>query len=420
MKRYFGLFVLLCFLCSCGNVNDFPIHEKVIVSGEETEDDPEGGEEDVPVDLKDDIVIDETPLKDEKETVVSPAMGGMYKDFLANFLYDDEKGTWDEGTFDAVSQQWTKGVKTLTVTFSDDDVAYALTSKKGNPSEITDEDFTVRKEGAHLTVFAHTKCNYVLKGTAANGSFKLYTDKKCIVTLSGVRLTNPNGAAINIQKGNDGGKRTFLVVAKDTKNYLCDGASYTKKLYPGTQTEEDEKGTIFSEGKICVSGDGYLLVESKGKNAMACDDYVYLHKGTQITLKPTPGYDGLKTKDGIYLAGGVVNVTCSGEAAKGLNTDGVFRITGGRATVVSTAVPSKDAEDGISHPYCLKCEGSMEMSAGALLLSASKVGGNGIYVKDAMTLSGGTIKLIAKEQTMVYGSFAKTGGVLSVNGETVE
>lgn len=414
MKKFFLLFAAVAVLYSCGNVNDFPIAERTIVSSGNGE---ESGGEDISVELDDDIVINEEALLNEKETVLQPSDGGMYKDFLANFLYDDETEEWDEGSFDAATQQWTKGVKTLTITFSDDDVTYSLTSKKGKPAVIDAEDFSISKAGGHITVTAHTKCNYVLKGTSADGSFKLYTDKKCILTLSGVSLTNPTGAAINIQKGIDGGKRTFLVVANDTRNYLCDGETYSKKLYPGTQEEEDEKGTIFSEGKICISGKGYLNVVAKGKNAIACDDYLYMHIGPQITMTPAPGYDGMKTKDGLYIAGGVLNVTCSGNAAKGLNTDGMMEVSGGRTTVVSTSVPVENADNTISQPYCVKSDTGFSMTGGVLILSASKTGGNGIYVKDAMSISDGTIKMVVKETPLTYGSLNKTGGTVYVNGE---
>lgn len=400
-------------MCSCGNVNDFPIDERDVVV-------PEDKGEDVTVELFDDIVIDEIPLQNETETVLKPSDGGMYKDFLANFLYDEETEEWDEGTFDADAQQWTKGVKTLTVTFADDAVSYYLTSKKGKPAAIDEEDFTIEKDGGHVTVMAHTKCNYVLKGASADGSFKLYTDKKCIVTLSGVDITNPSGAAINIQKGIDGGKRTFLVIAKGTRNFLCDGETYSKKLYPGTQEEEDEKGTVFSEGKICVSGSGYLSVSAKGKNAIACDDYLYLHVGPQITVTPSAGYDGIKAKDGLYIAGGVLNISCSGNAAKGLNTEGVMEVSGGRTTVISTSIPLENADNTVSEPYCVKCDSTFSMTGGALILSASKQGGNGIYVKDKLSFSDGTIKMVIKESPLTYGELVRSGGTLYVNGEALD
>lgn len=406
-------------MSACGNINDFPIDEKPSAGDSSNKDEEE---KDVVVELDDDIVIDETPLADEQEHVVKPDEGDTYKDFLYNFTYDDETGQYDAdypptSYFDEENQLWTKGVKTLTIVFSENDVTYSFMSKKGKVAAVTDEDFTISKNGAHITVTSHTKCNYVLKGTSYDGSFKLYTDKKCIVTLSEVSLTNKNGAAINIQKGIDGGKRTFLVLANGTKNYLCDGSEYSDKFYPGTQTTEDEKGVIFSEGKICMSGKGYLKVEGKGKHAIACDDYLYMHIGPQVTMNPAPGYDGIKAKDGLYIAGGVLNITCSGNAAKGLNTDGIMNVSGGRTTIISTSVPVENEDKSLSQPYCLKCDSTFNMDAGALILSASKDGGNGIYVRDGFSLSGGTIKMVVKVLPLTCKNITKQGGTIYVNGE---
>lgn len=417
MKKFLVFLAAAAFLCSCGNENDFPIPESVVTSQGNTDDD---GDKETPVNLDDDIVINEEILHGEKETVLLPSDGVMYKDFLANFLYDEDTGEWDEGSFDASTQQWKQGVKTLTITFNGDAVSYALTSKKGKPADIDLEDFSITKTDGHISIMAHTKCNYVLQGTSADGSFKLYTDKKCIVTLSGVSLTNPTGAAINIQKGNDGGKRVFLVVANDTRNYLCDGETYSKKLYPGTHEEEDEKGTVFSEGKICISGNGYLNVEAKGKNAIACDDYLYMHIGPQITMTPAPGYDGMKTKDGLYIAGGVLNITCSGNAAKGISTDGMIEVTGGRTTVISTSVPVENTDNTISQPYCVKSDSGFSMTDGVFMLSASKADGNGIYVKDVMTISGGIIKMVIAKKPLTYGTLNRYGGVIYINGNSVD
>lgn len=349
MRHSFNIIVsafFVIFVCeACGNVNDFP--DLVATQSNNEKDTTTAVIDTTAISDSDTIAIDETPLASEYEKTLVPADSGMYKDFLANFLYNDEDGTWDDGTFDATTQQWTKGVKTLTITFSASDVSYTYASKKGKEGTPGAEDFTITKSGANITITAHTKCNYILQGETSNGSFKLYTDSKCIVTLNGVTLTNPYGAAINIQKGNDGGKRMFLVVANDTKNYLTDGASYTTKYYPGTSEEEDEKGVIFSEGKICVSGGGYLSVTGQGKNAVACDDYIYLHKGPQLTLKPFTNYDGIKAKDGIYIGGGVLNIVCNGDNSKGLNTDSLLWVNGGRTIIVGAGTALKYGQKNI-------------------------------------------------------------------------
>ncbi len=424
-------FTIVAAFTDCGNVNDFPdlgeskyTEPSGILPPGSSEDDEEGGEMTPGIELEDDIVPDETPLASEGEITLKAADGGMFKDFLYNFTYDDETGDYDSeypptSYFNASTQEWVKGVKTILVTYSDGGITLDYKNKDGvqkGESGIKSEDFEITKNGAHLTIKAHTKCNYILQGSTANGSFKLYSDKKFIVTMKGVSITNPNGSAINIQKGRDDdgiltGKRGFFVVYNNTKNYLTDGASYD------TPADEDQKGVIFSEGKLCFSGSGYLCINGKGKHGIATDDYIYLHKGPQITINASANNDGIKAKDGIYIGGGVLNITCSGNAARGMNTDNIMVVSGGRNTVINTSEPFTDAITNVtSQPYCIKADQSMTMTGGALVLSASKKGGNGIFVGDVFNLQDGIVKMVIKEKPLTYKALNRTGGTLYING----
>ena len=135
-------------------------------------------------------------------------------------------------------------------------IAYAngLATVTGSVSGVT-----VTTNGAHVTVNASVAgVEYVLSGSASNGSFKVYSDKKFKLTLAGVSLTNDSGAAINIQSG----KRVFVEVKTDTENYLADASSYS------TVTGEDEKGCFFSEGQLIFSGTGALTVTGNYKHGI--------------------------------------------------------------------------------------------------------------------------------------------------------
>lgn len=82
----------------------------------------------------------------------------------------------------------------------------------------------VSANGGHVVVNSTvSKVEYVLSGTTTNGSFKVYSEKKFKLSLSGVSILNPTGAAINIQSS----KRVFVVCADGTTNTLADGSSYT-------------------------------------------------------------------------------------------------------------------------------------------------------------------------------------------------
>ena len=103
----------------------------------------------------------------------------------------------------------------------------------------TTDDFSVTINGNDVTIIypGEEHVMYELSGTATDGFFKLYSGSKQGITLNGVNLTNPNGAAINIQgptSAPNQGKRTFIVL-KGTSS-LADGTSYID-----TPSTEDEK-----------------------------------------------------------------------------------------------------------------------------------------------------------------------------------
>ena len=85
----------------------------------------------------------------------------------------------------------------------------------------------VSSNGAHIVVNSTVSgVEYVLNGVTTNGSFKVYSEKKFKLSLAGVSILNPVGAAINIQSS----KRVFVVCADETMNVLTDGASIRQLL----------------------------------------------------------------------------------------------------------------------------------------------------------------------------------------------
>lgn len=100
-----------------------------------------------------------------------------------------------------------------------------------------------------------------------------------------------------------------------------------------------------------------------------------------------------------------------------MNTDNIMVVSGGRNTVINTSEPFTDAITNVtSQPYCIKADQSMTMTGGALVLSASKKGGNGIFVGDVFNLQDGIVKMVIKEKPLTYKALNRTGGTLYING----
>ena len=108
--------------------------------------------------------------------------------------------------------------------------------------------------------------------------------------MDGLTLTNTRGAAISVQKSFDK-KRVFLNVLKGTENALCDAENYTD-----TVAGEDDKGCLFSEGKLILMGEGKLSVTGNYAHAIAADDRIHIHRGVQLYVLGAPK-DGIHVKD---------------------------------------------------------------------------------------------------------------------------
>ncbi|MCR5313545.1 MAG: carbohydrate-binding domain-containing protein [Bacteroidaceae bacterium] len=316
----------------------------------------------------DDFTIDfDTSTLSEEETIQTDATAEDYDDYVEN----------------------TEFKNIFTVTYSNGAVSVS-------PAE--DADFTFTTNGAHLTVNATKKAEFILTGSASDGSFKIYSDSKFEVQLNGLTLTNPQGAAINSQSK----KRMFLDVANGTTNSLCDGASYV------TVDEEDMKGTIFSEGQIAVSGTGSLNITAKGKNGIASDQYIRVRKNTNIQITSS-GTNGVKANDAIIIDGGVMNISVSAAGGKGLTTDGYFEQNGGRVTAITTG--GVDTSDSSDPSGCagVKADSIFTLNGGELNLKSSGQGGKGVSCDQQLYVNGGTFNVITSGAK--YGSSSGMGNM---------
>ena len=296
------------------------------------------------------IVIDKTSLS-ESETIPETS-DASYGDYVES----------------------TQFARTVYITYTDDDVLIEGDTK-GN----------VRNSGAHVTVSSTASefVSYVLSGSSEDGSFKIYSSRKFCLTLNGLNLSNPQGAAINSQCG----KTMYLISADGTENTLADGVEYTQ-----TPRGEDEKGALFSEGQIVLSGTGALNVLAKGKNGICSDDYIRIRPNTNVYVNATKGH-GIKAKDSLFINGGVINVEASADGAKAMNCSGKTYIFGGRTTLVTTGSTLIEGTDTTSCS-ALKSDGVLKITGGTLYAKSTGEGGKGINCDQNILFMGG--KLVAE------------------------
>lgn len=196
---------------------------------------------------------------------------------------------------------------------------------------------TATINGGHIVINSTLgKIGYILKGTCPNGSLKIYSLKKFQILTNGVNLTNPTGPAINIQSG----KTVYFSIVDGTSNTLCDGTTYNAPAIGSDGEEEDQKGTLFSEGQIIFDGykkgTGTLEVKSLGGHAIASDDYIII-RGGNINI-PSATKDGFRTKEKFiigrteaYSPNITINATSNGIEC----TEGTLTIEAGKLDITS-------------------------------------------------------------------------------------
>lgn len=329
-----------------------------------------------------DIAIDKTALS-EAETV--PSDGDEAEDYIENNTFSNEVSI----AFDGTSATYSGSVDGVTVSVN----------------------------GADVVVNSSVKnvC-YTVSGTTSDGFLKIYSDKKFELKLNGVNITNPDGAAINIQSK----KRGYIVLADGTTNTLTDGTKYSDAT-----DDEDMKACFFSEGKMLLSGKGTLNVYGNCKAGIRSDDYILFRPGNNVYVNATAG-NAVKANDGIYIKGGVINVETSAAACKGLSCDSLIQIDGGRTTAITTGTGEYDSdEQDVSGSAGVKADGIFVMNGGELYCKSTGAGGKGISTDQTLTVNDGIIKVITTGQQYVYGKLdtspkgIKSDGAMYLNGGSV-
>ena len=243
-------------------------------------------------------------------------------------------------------------------------------------------------DGAHVTITSAAKrVRYIVSGTTTNGSLKFYSDKKFQLQLNGVDITNPHGAAVN----NQCGKSLYVVSNEGTVNTLRDGENYD--MVEG----EDQKAALFSEGQILVSGKGTLNIYSVGKHCMASDDFIFVRPGSKLYLNSTSGH-GIKAKDYVHIKGGVINMEIAADGAKGINCDSLVYITGGRTTIITSGTSSLETDslgNELSTGCAgVKADYNITMTGGILNVKCTGDDAKGINVAQPFRFTGGELNVV--------------------------
>lgn len=264
-----------------------------------------------------------------------------------------------------------------------------------NPVDPAVDGVSVTIDGHNVTVnhgSTEGVC-YVVTGTTTDGSLIVKGDASFELNLSNANITSATTTAIDLEsKGN-----AYLVVSGTNK--LTDGAT------------EDHKGTLYSKGKLLISGDGSLDVYGTYKNGIHGKSNIVIDKGVNLYVKSTEN-NGIKAGDDMFINGGIINVEVSADGGKAINGDADITINGGRTTVIATGNGTWEVDETLTYGGDTKAaagigsDGIFYMNGGELYAKATGSGGKGVKADLEGYITGGKIRIITE------------GGLYYSNGST--
>lgn len=286
----------------------------------------------------------------------------------------------------------------------------------------------VEVEGAHVSIIQSDEVgedtcgeiSYILAGTSSDGSFILTGNYKASVELHGLALTNPGGAAIDLENG----KRMAVRVKEGTVNTLSDGADGKQKaaLYCKGHLEFRQKGTLNVTGNKshAIAAKEYIEVKNteinilgSEKDGINCNQYFLIESG-RVIIRGTAD-DGIQVafKDssdreaedtgGFTVKGGELDIEVSADAAKAIKCEGDFVMSKGDVKAIVNGGGIWDSEKlKTKASACIGADGNLTVTGGSLTLSANGGGGKGISVDGDVSITNGTIDISTAGGLLAY------------------
>lgn len=282
---------------------------------------------------------------------------------------DDESGDFVENY---------KPERTITITFSE----------TGVKTTSLPSDITATIEGSHIVINSErSKVAYRVTGKCSNGSLKIYSTKKFQIMAQNLSLTNPTGPAINIQSG----KTVYFTLLNGTTSTLCDGATYNAPVIAADGSEEDQKGTLFSEGQLIFNGEGTLNVTSLGGHGICSDDYIRIRSGNINIVNAAK--DGFRTKDK-FIVGRTTTASPSitiNATNNGIDcSEGTLTIEAGKLDIASGSEAIKvEYEEPVPDPAVIP---DAFIKGGLIKIVTTEEKSSAIKVTRNYTQSGGTVQ----------------------------
>ena len=315
------------------------------------------------------------------------------------------------------------------------------------------KDLTIAYSGAHVSIVQNVdvadEITYTLSGSSSDGGFYNEGAYKSTVELNNLNLTNVSavysGAAIHIQNS----KRIKIKPLNGTTNTLIDAANGKQKgcLYVKGHVEFAQKGTLNVTGNVKhgIKTGEYFQIKNSTINILSsvgdginCEQFFLMESGTinianvaddglQCDLEdPETGSTGITTdhededSGNIYISGGSFSAAVTGDACKGLKSEGDMYISGGTITITTSGGGVWDATNlKAKAASCISADGVMDISGGTLTLTSTGAGGKGLSGDSTLTVSGSAVITVITSGQAVVASSTGTLSIVS-NSSTLD
>lgn len=276
------------------------------------------------------------------------------------------------------------------------------TKIKFNGTSISVEGAGATVSGSKVTITAGG--SYYVSGTLSDGQIVVNSSDQSTVgiVLNGAAMTCSSSAPLNIEKS----AKTVLVLADSTQNSITDAATY---VYADASTDEPN-AAIFSKDELVVCGNGALTVNGKYNDGIASKDGLTVSGGI---INVTSVDDGLRGKDYISVTGGSLTVNAGGDGLKSDNADdttkGYIKVDAGTLNITSggDAFDAETTADVAGGTLNLKSGGGSGSSV------SSDLSAKGIKGTAGVTIDGGTLSLNSADDAL------HSNGAVTINGGTL-
>jgi len=226
-----------------------------------------------------------------------------------------------------------------------------------NPTTITFGSVSITGDTDHATsvgnyVTINSPGIYYVTGTTTDGQIKVSTEESGDVwlVLQNASITCPASAPVYIESAER------VIIRLEGDNYLADGDS--SGALDGNGNEID--AALYSQEDLVICGEGTLNVEAKYN-------------------------DGIKSKDGLVVDSGTINVTTVDDGIVGKN---YISVEDGNILVVAGGDGLKSTNDGdVTQGFIYVADGVIDIDAGG------KGSGDAIQVETHIVIGGGTFDL---------------------------